>query len=171
MVMEAIPTLPIAAKYASGLKEQMSIGALNFLQGKVSRRLARDICGKSCPTKHASSYFEARLAIKSIWLAASKIWRARNDAKHGKTEAEKRLMKKNQLDQDIAIMLRSLHRKRIRYPPVPRGRKYSIPAKTMWLRLSRLQLDRNETSLHRFRQLLHRTPHTTPPDPTNLQPD
>jgi hypothetical protein len=62
----------------------MMIGALNFFQGKISRRLAQYMCGKSYHTKKSSDFFKDRLAIKSIWLAASHIGRAQNDDKHGK---------------------------------------------------------------------------------------
>jgi hypothetical protein len=88
MSMGSIPPLPLATKYEAGLKEQMMIGTLNFVQGKISRRLAQDICGKSCPVKRSSDFLEAQLAIKSIWIVASQIWRAGNEAKHVKTEAE-----------------------------------------------------------------------------------
>jgi hypothetical protein len=71
---------------------------------------ARDICGKSCPTKKSSDFFEARLAIKSIWIQS---WRERNQTKHGEIEANKRKIQKIALDRDIATVLRSLHRKRI----------------------------------------------------------
>jgi hypothetical protein len=37
--MGSIPRLPLATKYKAGLKEQMMIGTLNFVQGKFSRRL------------------------------------------------------------------------------------------------------------------------------------
>jgi hypothetical protein len=59
MSMGSIPLLPIATKYEAGLKEQMMIVTLNFVQGKISRRIARDICDTSCPTKKSSSFFEA----------------------------------------------------------------------------------------------------------------
>jgi hypothetical protein len=72
-------------------------------------------CGKSCPTKKASSLFEDLLAIKSLWLTSSNIWRAQTDAKHGKRVAETRNIQKKMLDLDIATLLRSLHRKRIRF--------------------------------------------------------
>jgi hypothetical protein len=94
MTMESIPTLPIATKYKAGLKEQLMIGTLHFVQGKISRLLARDIYSTSCPTKKSYSFFEAQLRIKSIWLAALQIWRARNDAKHGNTLAGKRKIQK-----------------------------------------------------------------------------
>jgi ribosomal protein L32 len=113
MTMGSIPPLPIATKYEGGLKEHILIGTLNFVQGKISRRLTRDSCDKSCPTKKSASFFEARLTIKSIWFAASQIWRARNNTKHGKTVAEQLNMQKVALDIDIATVLRSLHRKRI----------------------------------------------------------
>jgi hypothetical protein len=43
MPMGSIPPLPIASKYEAGLKDQMTIGMLNFDQGKISIRLTRDM--------------------------------------------------------------------------------------------------------------------------------
>jgi hypothetical protein len=167
----SIPPLPLAIKYEAGLKEQMMIGTLNFVQEKISRCLARYIYGKSYPTKKSSDFFESQLAIKYIWLAASQIWRARNDAKHGKTEAEKRKIRKIALDHDITTVLRSLHRKRIRYLRVPRGNKHSIPAKNMWLIISHLKLGRHESSIQRFREIFYPTSTKTPLTPPELPPD
>jgi hypothetical protein len=163
--------LPIATKYEAGLKEQIMIGTLNFFQGKISRRLTHDIYGKSCPTKKSSSFFEVRPTIKSIWLAASYIWRAKNDAKHGKTVAEKRKIQKIALDLDIKTVLRPLHRKRIRYPRVPRVNKHSIPAKNMCLRISHLQLDHHESSMKLFRAVFYTTPANASITPSELSPD
>jgi hypothetical protein len=140
----------------------MLIGTLNLVQGKNSRRLPRDICGKSCPTKKASSSFEAHLAIKSIWLAASTIWCAQNNVKHVKTKAEKRNIEKAPLDHTITTLLRSLHRKIIHYPHAPIGNKHPIPATNMWLRLSHLQLDRYENSMQRFGTIDYSIQHPPP---------
>jgi hypothetical protein len=57
--MASLPPLPLATKYEAGIKEQIMIGTLEFVQRKISRCLARYICGKSCPYKKSSDFFEA----------------------------------------------------------------------------------------------------------------
>jgi hypothetical protein len=41
----SIPPLHIEDDFASGLQEYMQIGTLDFMQGKVSCKLAQYICG------------------------------------------------------------------------------------------------------------------------------
>jgi hypothetical protein len=66
------------AQHRHGIIEQDAIGSLNCIQARISTRLVSSF----------SNNRDAIRAITSFWRAASNIWRARNEGKHGDEQAK-----------------------------------------------------------------------------------
>jgi hypothetical protein len=108
-------------------QHQTEIGWLNFLQGRVAKKIWTELQkGRGAGTGATS--------IKAIWKIASIIWRRRNRKKHGKTPKERTHKRKERYDKKIEALRDTMMERKIPHRPAPIGQRFRVDSKKQWMR-------------------------------------